>query len=100
MQKQAPRPAPASFWSLPRAVLASGPESSTLVVAAGFLEHFSQIAVFSPGRFQIENEILDRQTQVIEAFLKAADGGPQALVALAGFVGELFELPALRDGQG
>src|SRR5204862_1221300 len=46
------------------------------------------------------DEVLDGEAEVVEAFLEAADGGAEALVALACVLGEFFELFALGDREG
>jgi hypothetical protein len=68
--------------------------------ARSFFQHLPQIGILAASGFEVEDQILDAETKVIETFLKAADGLAETLVAGARFIGQFFQLLPLALGQG
>ena len=62
-------------------------------------EHLAEVTVFATGGFQVEDQVLDRETKVVERFLQVGHGLAKLLVTLLCFRGHLRELFTLRLGQ-
>ena len=46
---------------------------SSIAFSVGLFDQSPQICVFTAGRFQIENEVFDAQSEVVQRFLKFTD---------------------------
>ena len=66
-----------------------------LVVVARLLQHPAEVTVLALRGLQIEDQVLDAQAQVVQAFLQAADRLLDLLVLLAGLIGQFRELLSL-----
>jgi hypothetical protein len=64
------------------------------------LDHVAEILVLAACRFEIEDEIFDRETEMIEGFLEIADGLLHPLMARLCLGGERFELGTIGLGEG
>ena len=76
-----------------------GAELVGRAAAGGFFQHFAEVVIFAARGFEIEDEIFDAETEIVEALLKAADGLAEALVASAGFIRKFFEFLSLAGRE-
>src|SRR5205085_1463413 len=69
------------------------------LLAIGLFDQLAQIGVLTPGRFQIEHQVLHAQPKVIKRFLKFVDRLLNSVAAHLGFFSQLLKVATLTRGQ-
>ena len=86
------RTRPGLFFGMAAVMLAA--------LARARVEQLAEILVLPARRLEIEHEVLDAETEIIERILQFCDGFPHSLVTILGLGRELLQMLAQPAREG